>query len=50
MAGSFLLMLACVLAFLAAFINPPGPPWYRLPPHLGWLAIAVYFLALALGR
>jgi hypothetical protein len=49
MSGSFLVMLACVLAFLAAFTGS-APPWYRIPPHLGWLAVAVYFLALIMGR
>lgn len=40
-----LLVFAFVLALLAA-LSPWSRPWW--PPHLGWLAIALYFLTMIL--
>lgn len=44
--GTILLVFAFVLALIEAF-----QPWTRpFPrPHLGWLAVALWFLALILG-
>lgn len=47
MLNLILLVFAFVLALLAA-VEPWRQPWW--PPHLGWLALAIYFLALLLGR
>ena len=42
-----LLVFAFVLAVVAAF-SPWSRPWW--PPHVGWLAFALYMLVLILGR
>lgn len=47
MTGSILIVLAFVLSLLASVLTF-APPYWRLP-HLGWLALAFYFLALILG-
>lgn len=42
-----LLIFAFVLALLEA-LRPWQRPW-AMPPHLGWLAVALYLLTLILG-
>ena len=42
-----LLVFAFVLSIVEAFRWPWQQPWPI--PHLGWLALALYFLALILG-
>jgi uncharacterized membrane protein YccC len=44
MIALLLLVLACVLAFMAAF-NLGQPRW-----SLGWLSLACYFLSLLFGN
>jgi len=46
MIGMILLVAAFILALIEAF-QPWVRPWPR--PHLGWLALALYFLAQVLG-
>lgn len=45
-----LYVLAFLLALLASWILPGPEPGARLRVHLGWLSLAAYFLAEALGR
>lgn len=47
MLNLILLVFAFVLAVLAS-VTPWSRPWW--PPHLGWLAVAIYFLSIILGR
>ena len=47
MLGTILIVAAFVLALLEA-IGPYIGTWTR--PHLGWLALAAYFLALVIGH
>ena len=42
-----LLVFAFVLALVQSFAPWRGGPF---PPHLGWLAVALYFLTLILGH
>jgi TRAP-type C4-dicarboxylate transport system permease small subunit len=50
MLGTILIVAAFILALLEAvvpFVFRAPTTWVR--PHLGWLAVALYFLALVLG-
>lgn len=47
MPGTILTVFAFVLTLLAAFVTTAQPYW-RMPPHLGWLGVSLYFLALLL--
>ena len=50
MIGAFLLVLAAVLAFVAAFIHRPNPsPYPGFIPHFGWAAVFLYILVAALS-
>lgn len=46
--AEILLVVAMVLALIAAVLDPYAAPYWRWP-HLGWLALFFYFLALVLG-
>jgi len=46
MVGTILIVAAFILALIESFAPYIGS-WTR--PHLGWLALALYFLALVLG-
>ena len=46
MLGIILIVAAFILALIEAFAPYIGS-WTR--PHLGWLALALYFLSIALG-
>jgi hypothetical protein len=48
MVSLILLVAAFVLSLIEAFRLPWSQPWPI--PHLGWLALALYFLALILQR
>ena len=46
-----LYLILLVFAFVLATVEALWPTWAsRTRPHLGWLALALYFLALILGH
>jgi hypothetical protein len=45
-------LILLVLAFVLALVEAFTPYWWTAPtrPHLGWLALAFYFLSIVLSQ